>query len=130
MQLPAAAMRHLASDRVAWLTTVTRAGVPVPTPVWFVAQPYEAGEQIVVFCEPIARRLENIAANPNVSLHFNSDPDGGDVVVVRCTAKVLPDGSMADQPGYLDKYPDAAEYVPTSTTRIVLTPVGVWLGPD
>jgi PPOX class probable F420-dependent enzyme len=131
--LPPDALRHLEHDEVAWLTTVTKRGAPSPTPVWFVWD----GQTAAVFCEPDARKVSNIAAQPLVTLHFNSDPAGQDVVVISADAAVVTDGpGPSDHPGYLTKYFRAigrlgmtvAEFDAQSTTRIQLTPIRAWLG--
>lgn len=92
-------------DHVVWLTTVTDDGAPAPYPVWFVVD----GDDIVVFSEPKARRVGNIAQRPVVSLNFNSDRDGGDVWILTgpasTTAGVAPSGA----PGYVAKYQESIE---------------------
>lgn len=100
MDIPAGARSHLDSDHVVWLTTVTDDGTPVPYPVWFVLD----GDDIVVFSEPKARRVRNIAQRPMVSLHFNSDPHGGDVWILTGSASTTPSMAPSAAPGYLDKY--------------------------
>ncbi len=98
--MPADALRHLADDHVAWLTTVTDSGAPAPFPVWFVPD----GEDVLVFSEPTARRVRNIGQRPQVSLHFNSDPHGGDAWIIAGTASLRHDVKPSTAPGYLDKY--------------------------
>ena len=89
-----------------WLTTVTDDGAPAPYPVWFVVD----GEDVVVFGRPSTRRIHNIARRPLVSLHFNSDPFGGDVWVLTgntsATAEVAPSPGT---PGYVDKYGESID---------------------
>ena len=83
-----------------WLTTVTDTGAPAPYPVWFVVD----GDDVVVFSEPSTRRVRNIAQRPVVSLHFNSDPHGGDVWVLTGRASTTPGVVPSGAPGYVDKY--------------------------
>lgn len=78
MDMPPEAERRIAEDQVAWLTTVTDRGAPAPNPVWFVPD----GGDLVVFSERDTRKVHKIERRPAVALHFNSDPAGGDVVVV------------------------------------------------
>ncbi|MET0577415.1 MAG: pyridoxamine 5'-phosphate oxidase family protein, partial [Ilumatobacteraceae bacterium] len=78
MEIPEGARKRLEADEVVWLTTVTDAGAPAPYPVWFVVD----GDDVVVFSQPSTRRVHNIAQRPVVSLHFNSDPHGGDVWII------------------------------------------------
>lgn|SRR5688500_5752595 len=128
--LPPEALEHVRHDQVAWLTTVSRSGAPAPVPVWFV----DDDGDLVVFSEPGSRKIDNIRRQPQVTLHFNSDPDGVDVVVIKARATVEPDVKPSTQPGYQDKYRAAMEGLPFTmddldkdfTTRLRLTPVGVW----
>ena len=132
-EVPNEALGHLHNDQVAWLTTVTPTGAPSPTPVWFVWD----GEAVFVFSEPPARKLANIARQSRVTLHFNSDLGGQDIVVIAARAEV-DQAPPSEQPGYLDKYFRAigrlqmtvAEFDAAFTARIRLTPISIWLGPD
>ena len=106
MELLEGARNRLESDLVVWLTTITDEGAPAPYPVWFVVD----GEDVVVFSRPSARRINNIARRPLVSLHFNSDPFGGDVWVLTGKASTTPEVAPSGAPGYLDKYGDSIEH--------------------
>jgi PPOX class probable F420-dependent enzyme len=93
--------RHLISDQLAWLTTVTPSGRPAPRPVWFVWN----GSAITVYGLNGAAKQRHIAANDKVSVHFDSGPGGGDVVVISGRARLDPDAPPPSQfPGLLDKY--------------------------
>ena len=105
MEIPEGARKRLEGDAVVWLTTVTDAGAPAPYPVWFVVD----GDDIVVFSEPSTRRVRNIDQRPLVSLHFNSDPHGGDVWVLTGRATTTPDVAPSSAPGYVDKYQASIE---------------------
>jgi PPOX class probable F420-dependent enzyme len=105
MELLEGARNRLQSDLVVWLTTITDAGAPAPYPVWFVVD----GDDIVVFSEPSARRVHNIARRPVVSLNFNSDPYGGDVWVLTGTAIATAGVAPSGAPGYIDKYGESVE---------------------
>lgn len=100
VDIPVEAERRINADQVVWLTTVTDSGAPAPNPVWFVRD----GDDFVVFSEPTSHKVHNIARRPVVTLHFNSDPGGGDVVVITGEARGIPDHSMLRFPAYLDKY--------------------------
>lgn len=98
--------RHLISDQIAWLTTVTPTGRPTPRPVWFVWD----GSGITVYSVNGGAKLRHIAANDSVSVHFNSTPGGGDVVVISGHARILRDAPPPSRfPGLLDKYLPAVE---------------------
>jgi PPOX class probable F420-dependent enzyme len=105
MELLEGARTRLESDLVVWLTTITEDGAPAPYPVWFVVD----GDDIVVFSEPSARRVRNIARRPLVSLHFNSDPFGGDVWILTGRATTTADVAPSAAPGYIDKYGESIE---------------------
>jgi PPOX class probable F420-dependent enzyme len=100
MDMPNEAQRRISQDQVAWLTTITDLGVPAPNPVWFVPD----GDDLVVFSTPHARKVRNIAQRPAVTLHFNSNPDGGDVVVITGEAAIAHDQRPSALGAYLDKY--------------------------
>jgi len=93
--------RHLTGDLIAWLTTVTPAGRPAPRPVWFVWD----GAAIVIYSLNRGAKLRHIQANDQVAVHFNSNADGGDIVVISGRAEFVPDAPPPSQfPGLLDKY--------------------------
>jgi PPOX class probable F420-dependent enzyme len=97
----ARAARHLRDEIVVWMTTVTPAGSPVPRPVWFI---WDGGESVVMYSQP-KLRIRNLEANPRVTLNFDGDGDGGDIVVLSGTASVDHDLPAAnDDPAYLAKY--------------------------
>jgi PPOX class probable F420-dependent enzyme len=98
--LGALVARHLREDRVAWLTTVTPAGAPLPAVVWFL---WDEQDTVHIFSKPDAPRLRNLRANPKVALHFDGDGSGGDIVVLSGEATI--GGEPADRlPEYVHKY--------------------------
>ena len=93
--------RRLLDERIAWLTIVRNDGMPLPTPVWFVWR----DDGFLMYSQPAALKVRAIAQNPNVSLHFNSDPTGEYFVVAQCRAEVDPSApSSLALPEYQDKY--------------------------
>jgi PPOX class probable F420-dependent enzyme len=93
--------RHLTSDLIAWLTTVTPTGRPAPRPVWFVWD----GAAIIIYSLNNGAKLRHIQANHQVAVHFNSTAGGGDIVVISGRAELVPDAPPPSQfPGLLDKY--------------------------
>ncbi|MBV8946604.1 MAG: TIGR03667 family PPOX class F420-dependent oxidoreductase [Solirubrobacterales bacterium] len=76
--------RRLREETVVWLTTVTPAGAPLPRPVGFV---WDGEFNVFVYSQPGAR-IRNIKRNPKVTLNFDGDGHGGDIVVLSCTAEV------------------------------------------
>ena len=108
----ARAAAHLCDEIVAWLTSVTPAGAPLPRPVWFL---WDGGDSLTVYSMPGAR-IRNLGENPRVTVNFGGDGRGGDVVVLSGRASVDDGLAPADQnDAYVGKY---AEQI----TRIGMTP--------
>lgn len=94
-------VRRLQDERVIWLTTVRRDGTPEPNPVWFIWD----GATLLIYGKRSSRKLEHIAHHARVSLNFNTDEHGGNVVVFTGTTRIEPTALPADQnPSYLAKY--------------------------
>ena len=97
----ARAARRLRDEVVIWMTTVTPYGSPLPRPVWFLWD----GDESAVMYSPPSPRVRNVESNPRVTLNFDGDGDGGDIIVFSGTAAVDPELPPADQsPEYLEKY--------------------------
>jgi PPOX class probable F420-dependent enzyme len=100
--------RHLRDEIVAWLTTVTPRGAPLPMPVWFV---WDGADSVAMYSQPGAR-IRNIAANQHVTLNFAGDGRGGDIVVLSGRATVERDGPKAHEVGaYVQKYAEHIERI-------------------
>lgn len=96
------AKQRLSHDEVAWLTTVSADGKPSTAPIWFLLEP---DETILVFSRDPSVRVDNVRANSRVTLALNSDPSGGDIVVVNGNAVIDEAAPSASQhAGYLTKY--------------------------
>jgi PPOX class probable F420-dependent enzyme len=103
---------HLRDEIVVWMTTVTPKGSPLPMPVWF---DWNGADSVLMFSEEGAR-VRNVEANPRVTLNFDGDGGGGDIVVLSGHARIERDAPPADRvETYLEKY---AEHI----DRIGLTP--------
>ncbi len=88
---------------VIWLTTTSADGTPQPNPVWFLWE--EDADALLIYNANNAKRLEHVAVRPRVSLHFDGDGRGGDIVVLTGVAEQALDVSSADQNEvYLAKY--------------------------
>ena len=92
---------RLDTELIAWLTTVNAAGQPQSSAVWFV---WAEGE-LLMYSRLGAPRSRNIAANPHVSVHLNSDPEGDDIVTFEAQARLDPAAPPASAvPAFLAKY--------------------------
>jgi len=109
-KLGAQAAKRLQEDYIIWLTTVSQDGTPQPNPVWF----YWDGMALLIYSQPAAHKVRNIARNPRVSVNFQTNAEGGDFVVLTGNASIdkkpPPHNSR-----YIEKY---REHIP----KIGLTP--------
>lgn len=107
----------LRSEIAVWLTTVTQAGQPQSTPVWFRWD----GDTFLIYSQPERPKLRNIENDPKVSLHLVGDPEGEDVITFEGTAAVDPSAPSADRlDGYMEKYAPLIErfgWTPSSMAR-------------
>jgi PPOX class probable F420-dependent enzyme len=96
---------RLRDEMVIWLTTVGADGTPQPNPVWFVRN----GDALLIYNRTDARRLAHIRRNPRVSLHFDGDGQGGDIIVLSGRADILENQPLSHEvPSYSAKYGAAA----------------------
>jgi PPOX class probable F420-dependent enzyme len=97
------AREHLASDVVAWLTTVAPDGRPQSSLISFL----DDGPTIFFYSEPGTPKLRNIARSPLVSFHLQSDPFGDHALIVEGVAEVDPSIGPSDvHEAYRSKYRD------------------------
>jgi PPOX class probable F420-dependent enzyme len=97
----AALAERLRTESVGWITTVTPGGQPQSSPVWFLWQE----DEFLVYAQPHSWKVRNIHANPQVSLHLNSDAEGGQVVTFEGSARIAEGHPLAHEvAAYLAKY--------------------------
>lgn len=94
--------RHLAEDPVAWLTTVTPAGTPQPSPIWFLWD--EAAGDVLIYSKSGTARTRNLEANSRASLNFDGNGQGGDIVVLEGKAIITNDPPSTEVDDYQNKY--------------------------
>lgn len=95
------AMDHLATDAVAWLTTVAADGRPQSSLISFLHD----GATIFFYSKPDTPKLRNLAGSALVTFHLQSDPFGDHALIVEGTAAVDPTIPPSDvHPGYRAKY--------------------------
>lgn len=100
-QLGRRVRQRLRDEALIWFTSVGRDGTPQPNPVWFI---WRDGA-VLVYNLTDAHRLTHIRTRPLVSLHFDSNGQGGDVIVLRGHAERVHDQPPPhEQPAYLEKY--------------------------
>ena len=93
--------RRLRDEKTIWLTTVSPDGIPQPIPVWY----WWDGDTFLIFSQPTAKKLRNIAQNPKVALNLSTDEWGNDVVIIGGEASVDPNAPPSIQlTDYIDKY--------------------------
>lgn len=92
--------KHLDNDMVIWLCTVSSTGVATPTAVWFLPD----GDDLLIYSQRSARKLDNIERQPRIRLHFDSGRGGDDIVVLTGNAENEGERKASQQPGWLDKY--------------------------
>lgn len=119
--------RRLREETVIWLTTVRRDGTPQPSVVWFLWD----GESVLMYSRPNQQKQRNIERNPKVSLNFDSDGTGGNVIIITGDAHVVADAPLATEvPEYVAKYAervkgigmDAASFAQAYSVAIRITP--------
>ncbi|WP_053204992.1 TIGR03667 family PPOX class F420-dependent oxidoreductase [Jiangella muralis] len=92
---------RLRDERVIWLTVVAPSGTPQPNPVWFA----RVGDDVVIYNDRHALRLDWLDDRPRVALHLNSDARGDDVIVLTGRAEFRDDIPPAhESPEYVAKY--------------------------
>jgi PPOX class probable F420-dependent enzyme len=122
--------RRLREEAVVWLTTVRRDGTPQPTPVWFLWD----GESVLMYSRPNQQKQRNIERNAKVSLNFDGDGHGGNIIVISGEARIVADAPPATEvPEYVAKYAepvkqigmDPDSFAQTYSLAIRITPTGV-----
>lgn len=94
------ARARLATEPIIWMTTVRPNGQPQTSPVWFMVD----GEELLVYSAR-SSRVANITTNPHVALNLDGNGQGGDIVTIEGTARIVPDERPAsDNPAYVAKY--------------------------
>ena len=80
------AKKQLRDQYFVWLTTVDSHGIPLPRPVWFVWE----NDSFLIYSQAKTHKLKHIRANPQVSLHFNSEDAKGEqrIIIFAGEAKI------------------------------------------
>jgi len=100
---------RLEHEQVAWLTTVDGNGRPFPSPIWFY---YENDGTLLIYSQPNKTKLRNIDANAAVSINFNADEHGNNVVILDGAAVIDESANPAvNHDAYLAKYKGGIESI-------------------
>jgi PPOX class probable F420-dependent enzyme len=93
---------RLRGEQMIWITTVRGDGQPQTSAVWF----HWDGTDFLVFSQPGAQKVRNLAADPRVSLNLNGTGYGDDLVIVEGTVEVVPDYASGPwpEPGRAEAY--------------------------
>ncbi len=95
--------RRLRDELIIWLTTIDSKGTPQPNPVWFLWDAETA--TILVYSKAGAKRYEHLQKNPRVSLNFDGNGSGGNIIVLTGEARLSADDPSADKnPPFVAKY--------------------------
>jgi PPOX class probable F420-dependent enzyme len=93
--------RRLREEDVAWVTTVSPSGAPLPRPIWFL---WDGAGSVLVYSRR-GLRIRNVQANPRVTFNFDGNGRGGDIIVLTGRASVDRDAPGANRDeAYLAKY--------------------------
>lgn len=103
--------RRLLSEEIIWLSTVRPDGRPHLVPVWYLWD----GDTILIFSQPGAQKMRNLAHSRRVVLALNTADEGEDVVIVEGEAEMLPNGTVDSMlPAYVEKYAQLMKRIGTS----------------
>ena len=96
--------RRLRDERIIWLTTVRKDGQPVPVPIWFL---WDGDSEVLMYSQPNRPKIRNIDSQPKVSVNFDSDGTGGNIIQFDGEAYADIDAPVASAvDGFVEKYRD------------------------
>jgi PPOX class probable F420-dependent enzyme len=94
--------KRLQEEPDIWLTSVDSKGTPQPAPVWFWWD--EEKQNFLIYSQANAKREAHLRANPRISLNFDGDKQGGDIIVLTGKAEFSDDPPAYQHQPYLAKY--------------------------
>ena len=97
----AKALALLEDAYIVWMTSVRPNGQPQSSPVWFIIE----DDEFVIYSLGDTARIQNLEANPLVSLNLDSNA-GADVVTVEGVARVVDGPPSTENVAYQEKYRD------------------------
>lgn len=95
------------SEYIVWFTTVDSNLTPQPRPVWFVPD----GDDVQIYSRANTAKIRHLVEHAQVSLHFNTDDEGGDPVIVLTGTAAIDENMPAakDNQAYIKKYKSGIE---------------------
>jgi PPOX class probable F420-dependent enzyme len=117
IEVGSAAAERLAGASVGWLTTVAVSGQPQTSYVWF----HFDGNNLLIFSQPDAPKIRNVAHNAKVSFHLDGDGFGGNVLTMDAEAHLVADVDPSRTEIYLAKYDDPIRNVLKTTPEEMLS---------
>jgi PPOX class probable F420-dependent enzyme len=98
-------LKRLQEEKIIWFITIGQKGIPQPTPVWFLWD--EEQSSFLIYNRADAKRLQHIERNSAVSLHFDSNGQGGNIIVFTGQAEISKNDPPANEhAAYVTKYDD------------------------
>ncbi len=94
--------KRLQEELVIWLTSIDSKGTPQPAPVWYWWDDKE--QNILIYSQANAKREAHLHANPRVSLNFDGDKRGGDIIVLTGKVAFSDDPPAHQHQLYVEKY--------------------------
>ena len=95
-------IKRLNEEPIIWLTTIDSKGAPQPTPVWYWWD--DKQQNILIYSMANAKREAHLRANPRVSLNFDGDKQGGDIIVLAGKVEFSDDPPAHQHQPYVKKY--------------------------
>ncbi len=93
---------RLQEEPIIWLTTIDSKGTPQPAPVWYWWD--DEKQNILIYSMANAKREANLHANPRVSLNFDGNKQGGDIIILTGTVEFSDDPPAYQHQAYVEKY--------------------------
>lgn len=94
--------KRLHEEPIIWLTTIDSKGTPQPAPVWYWWD--DEQQNILIYSKANAKREAHLRANPRVSLNFDGNKQGGDIIVLTGKVTFSNDPSADQHQRYVEKY--------------------------
>jgi PPOX class probable F420-dependent enzyme len=95
-------IKRLHEEPIIWLTSIDSKGAPQPAPVWYWWDDQQ--QNFLIYSKANAKREAHLHTNPRVSLNFDGNKQGGDIIVLTGKVEFSDDPPASQHPLYLAKY--------------------------